>query len=666
VRRVRPLVLACLALAVAPVSAGAHDDVPAEAAAPHGDTPHEVRLDLAAAAAEGSQDAAATSYLPTTWCGTAPSAADDTANAAFATTLPQFRLVYAYPSDRPNRFAQWRDHLQANVSLITRFVAQQSGGRKAPRFDLGTSCGPGYADIAVVALPNPRSFYAENTNAVRSAVLSAIGSAAGMRTPVIMADHLSQGGLWGIGSLYIHDIAGPANAHNHNPTSSVIWVPDGETPPASSADGYWPEGFLHEMTHNMGGVQWTSPHNSNPNVGGAFHCWDGYDLMCYADSSGMPNPYVTTVCSLMAGAIDEVYDCGGDDYFNPTPTPGSWLASHWNVFDSVFLGDCATLGDACGVESGAPSATTGPSVSGSGVVGSALTGSPGSWTGSPTLAITWQRDSGSGWQDIAGADGSSPYTPVDADAGSYVRLSVTATNGAGSATASSSPVLVTQRRPPVNVVAPEVTGAAQLGSVLAAWFGQWTGRTPMSYSYVWQREADGVWSSIAGATSSAYVVGQADVGRRLRLRVTVVNADGTTSAVSAPTAVVIDPTEPPVVAPPAQTWPSPVAPVLPGPTGTPQVAGRIQTLRLRSGRRLVARLALRVAGSRGGLDATRLRAPSGRYRLRVCGTRCVTVRPLARRGVLRLPAVAVAVRGGATVRVTLKGPRWSAAGAVRV
>ena len=57
-------------------------------------------------------------------------------------TKPQFKLVYAYASDRPNRFAAWKDALQADVSLIGRFMGAQSGGRKTPRFDMGTDCGP--------------------------------------------------------------------------------------------------------------------------------------------------------------------------------------------------------------------------------------------------------------------------------------------------------------------------------------------------------------------------------------------------------------------------------------------------------------------------------------------------------------------------------------------
>src|SRR3954447_3247936 len=57
--------------------------------------------------------------LPTTWCGT-DLATDNTANAATPATKAQFKVVYAYAADRPNRFAGWRDALQANVAIVQR------------------------------------------------------------------------------------------------------------------------------------------------------------------------------------------------------------------------------------------------------------------------------------------------------------------------------------------------------------------------------------------------------------------------------------------------------------------------------------------------------------------------------------------------------------------
>src|SRR5689334_13429306 len=90
--------------------------------------------------------ARAATGLPTSWCGT-ETPVDDTADATFAKTQPQFKVVYVHPADRPDRFAAWADLIQADVSLIDQFVSSQPGSTRAPRFDLGTSCGPQYVDI---------------------------------------------------------------------------------------------------------------------------------------------------------------------------------------------------------------------------------------------------------------------------------------------------------------------------------------------------------------------------------------------------------------------------------------------------------------------------------------------------------------------------------------
>ena len=95
------------------------------------------------------------------------------------------------------------------------------------------------------------------------------------------------------------------------------------TPPGTQPDpsDWQPTVMLHEITHNLGGVQQSAPH-STPDG----HCWDGNDVMCYPDGSSGAQPYTTSVCPLVAGAIPQTYDCGHDDYFNPDPAPGSYLA----------------------------------------------------------------------------------------------------------------------------------------------------------------------------------------------------------------------------------------------------------------------------------------------------------------------------------------------------
>jgi hypothetical protein len=80
-----------------------------------------------------------------------------------------------------------------------------------------------------------------------------------------------------------------------------------------------------------------------------------------------------------------------------------------------------------------PANTALPTVSGTAQVGSSLSSTTGSWSGSPTdYAYQWKRcdPSGNACADVSGATGSS-YTPVSADAGSTLRVTVAASNSGG-------------------------------------------------------------------------------------------------------------------------------------------------------------------------------------------------------------------------------------------
>jgi hypothetical protein len=115
--------------------------------------------------------------------------------------------------------------------------------------------------------------------------------------------------------------------------------------------------------------------------------------------------------------------------------------------------------------------------------------------------------------------------------------------------------------PPVNTAPPAISGTTQVGSTLTTSDGVWTGATPITFAYAWQRcdETGGSCSSISGATAATYVLKQVDAGTTLRATVTATNADGSTPSTSVPTAVVTAPAPPPT---------PPAAPVTGCPTGT--------------------------------------------------------------------------------------------------
>ena len=94
----------------------------------------------------------------------------------------------------------------------------------------------------------------------------------------------------------------------------------------------------------------------------------------------------------------------------------------------------------------APTSTAAPTVAGSTVQGQTLTTNNGSWTGNPTsYSYAWEdcNSSGGSCSNIAGA-ASSSYALAAGDVGHTVRAAVTATNVAGSASATSGQTAVVQ------------------------------------------------------------------------------------------------------------------------------------------------------------------------------------------------------------------------------
>ncbi len=102
---------------------------------------------------------------------------------------------------------------------------------------------------------------------------------------------------------------------------------------------------------------------------------------------------------------------------------------------------------------------------------------------------------------------------------------------------------------PVNTGVPSVSGTARSGQTLSATAGVWSGSTPMSFGYQWQRCS---WSgtgckNVPGA-GSTYALSGPDVGTTLRVLVTASNSVGSASAPSAVSAFVAAPNDPTVVA----------------------------------------------------------------------------------------------------------------------
>jgi hypothetical protein len=137
------------------------------------------------------------------------------------------------------------------------------------------------------------------------------------RIYLIFADTTSAG-ICGIGTMVRDDRDTPANNNNIGPSYSRV-----------DRNCWAPQTALHELMHNLGGVQYTAPHSS-----AGSHCIDEWDVMCYSDSPKYPA--MQFLCPDRA-TFQNRLDCNSDDYFNPNPPPGSYLDTHWNTADNVFL-----------------------------------------------------------------------------------------------------------------------------------------------------------------------------------------------------------------------------------------------------------------------------------------------------------------------------------------
>jgi hypothetical protein len=94
---------------------------------------------------------------------------------------------------------------------------------------------------------------------------------------------------------------------------------------------------------------------------------------------------------------------------------------------------------------------------------------------------------------------------------------------------------------PVSTSPPAISGIPQEGETLTGSSGTWNGNPPIAFAHQWQRcDASGAGcNDITGATAETHVLAQSDVGATLRVVVTATNPDGSGTATSAPSGVVI-------------------------------------------------------------------------------------------------------------------------------
>ncbi len=190
-----------------------------------------------------------------------------------------------------------------------------------------------------------------------------------------------------------------------------------------------------------------------------------------------------------------------------------------------------------------PSNTELPSITGLLQDGQTLKALTGAWSGTTPLNYTYQWElcngTGAACENISEA-GTSVLSLVSTDVGKTLRVRVTATNAAGSVSATSPATSLVAALLPSNTELPSITGLLQDGQTLKALTGAWSGTTPLNYTYQWQlcNSAGATCENISEAGTSALSLVSTDVGKTLRVRVTATNAAGSVSATSPATSLV--------------------------------------------------------------------------------------------------------------------------------
>jgi hypothetical protein len=225
-----------------------------------------------------------------------------------------------------------------------------------------------------------------------------------------------------------------------------------------------------------------------------------------------------------------------------------------------------------------PFRTALPTISGGSLIGTTLSGTDGSFSGSGLITTShlWLRcdASGANCTQISGATGSS-YTLAQADVGATVRFRTSASSPYGTQDADSdaSPLVTASAPAPPNLsgVALVLQGVVSLGGTLRAAqpaVSYFSG-TVASYRYQWLHcDASGASCTlIDGATADSYTLTAADQGYALKERIGATNNGGTVSLDSAASALL--PAAPTVPTPVPPTPPVPTPPIPPAPPAAP-------------------------------------------------------------------------------------------------
>ncbi len=212
---------------------------------------------------------------------------------------PNVHVVYAHPSDQPDRFAQFADAIETDAEHIDAWWRGQDPSR-TPRFDLYPySCGH-QLDLSSLQLPDPSPAVVD-TNVLWNRTLVALARKALQSrntTALVYYDGPSDPNFCGVGG-----------STSNGPSAGGLGIVLIRSCPLQSSERV----AARELGGALGGVPAEAPHRCSDRDA---TCDDATDLMVYAIP---PGPLANAVL-----------DPGRDDYYGH---PGSWR----DLRDSRFL-----------------------------------------------------------------------------------------------------------------------------------------------------------------------------------------------------------------------------------------------------------------------------------------------------------------------------------------
>lgn len=204
----------------------------------------------------------------------------------------------------------------------------------------------------------------------------------------------------------------------------------------------------------------------------------------------------------ISGATGTTYTLGADDV-------GKIVSFEVTSTKTGFQNEVKTAALSGAVPSPQLVAVT-PQISGTAVLGSALTAVPGNWGTGVTFSYQWLRNGSA----ISGASGLT-YVLVTDDIGTKISVRVTGSKSLyPSASATSAETATVTSNALTNTPNPTIAGRAKVGFSLTVSTGTWDSGT--SFTYQWLRNG----SPISGATGTSYALVAADQGAKITVAIT--------------------------------------------------------------------------------------------------------------------------------------------------